>query len=209
MPTPSIARFAARPALALLTLAVSAAFAQTPPPAAPAQASPPSAPAYSPDKPAAGDAKAAETGPLAPLAWLAGCWHGNVNQRDYREHWMPLRGGLLIGVSETVMRGKSIEYEYLRLEPRADGVYYIANPSGQKETAFKLTETRVDKVADRNDEIFVFTNPEHDFPKKISYRRGTEGWLYADVEGIVRGSERRVTYPMRRIDCESGEFITK
>ena len=29
------------------------------------------------------------------------------------------------------------------------------------------------------------------------------------VEGTVGGAERKATYPMRRIDCESGEFIPR
>ena len=43
----------------------------------------------------------------------------------------------------------------------------------------------------------------------IVYRRGSEGWLYASVEGKLRGEDRTVTYPMRRVGCESGEFIRK
>ena len=33
---------------------------------------------------------------LAEFAWLEGCWTGNVNQRDFREQWMPLRGGMRV-----------------------------------------------------------------------------------------------------------------
>ena len=33
--------------------------------------------------------------------------------------------------------------------------------------------------------------------------------MYATVEGKVGGAERKATYPMRRIDCESGEFILR
>ena len=146
---------------------------------------------------------------LEPLAWLEGCWRGEVNQREYREHWMPLRGGMLIGVSQTVMQGKMQGYEYLRLESRADGVYYIAAPSGKAEAAFRLEEQTVDKTGDRNDTIFTFANPRPEFPQRIVYRRASEGWLYATVEGKVGGADRQVTYPMRRIDCESGEFIPR
>jgi len=150
-----------------------------------------------------------EVAALEPLAWLEGCWRGEVNQREYREHWMPLRGGMLIGVSQTVMQGKMQGYEYLRLESRADGVYYIAAPSGKAEAAFRLEEQTVDKTGDRNDTIFTFANPRPEFPQRIVYRRASEGWLYATVEGKVGGADRQVTYPLRRVDCESGEFIRK
>ena len=60
---------------------------------------------------------------------------------------------------------------------------------------------------DGTDAVYTFVNPAHDFPQRIVYRRGTEGWLYVHVEGKLKGEERRIIYPMRRIDCESGEFL--
>ena len=142
----------------------------------------------------------------ASLAWLDGCWGGTVNQRDFREQWSPLRGGILLGFGSTVFQGKPQSYEYLRIEPRADGVYYVALPSGQKETAFKLVTIEKDP---QGDVLHTFTNPANDFPQRIVYRRGTEGWLYATIDGKLKGEDRQVIYPMRRIDCETGEFIRK
>lgn len=169
--------------------------------------------AQSPPAPAAAPAPGAATpplvvapaaeGPLADFAWLAGCWRGSANQREFREHWMPLRGDLMLGTGHTVNGGRTQDYEYMRLEPRADGVHYLAAPMGQKEAAFRLSERSVDGP----DTIFTFANAEHEFPQRIVYRRGGEGWLYIHVEGKLRGEERRVIYPLRRIDCESGELI--
>ena len=62
---------------------------------------------------------------------------GTVNQREFREHWLPLRGGMMLGAARRCSRARRRDYEYLRIEPRADGVYYVAMPSGN-ETAFKL-----------------------------------------------------------------------
>ena len=158
---------------------------------------------------AAAQAPAAPEDPLAPLAWLDGCWRGTVNQREFREHWMPLRGGLLLGVSQTVMGGKSQGYEYLRIESRPDGIYYVATPSGKSEDAFKFIGKTIDTMGDRGDELFAFENPSLEFPRRIVYRHASGGWLYAQVEGKVNGADRQVIYPMRRIDCASGAFINK
>ena len=152
-----------------------------------------------------GSESPAASGPLAPLAWLSGCWRGSVNQRDFREHWLPLRGDLLIGAGHTVNAGRTQDYEFVRIEPRGDGIHYVAMPSGQKESAFRLGEPKTDGA----DTIFTFTNPAHDFPQTIVYRRATGGWLYVHVEGKLGGEERRIIYPFRRVDCESGEFIEK
>jgi hypothetical protein len=153
--------------------------------------------------------QAAEPGPLAPLAWLDGCWRGSVNGREFREHWMPLRGNLLIGVSQTVLKDKTQDFEYLRVEPRDDGVYYVILPPNRSESAYKLTGQPAAPAADGKEEEYVFTNPALEFPKKITYRRGKQGWLYATVAGTVKGADREITYPMRRIDCQSGELILR
>jgi hypothetical protein len=128
-----------------------------------------------------------------------------VNQRDFREHWLPLRGNLLVGAGHTVVAGNTQDFEYLRIEPRADGVYYVAAPSGQKSSVFRLAERKTDGP----DTIFTFANVASEFPQTIVYRRGTGGWLYVHVEGKLGAEERKVIYPFRRIDCEGGEFLER
>ena len=179
---PSIFR---RPlSIALLSLLLPAVVAAqgTPPPASPAAPS-----------------------PLDDFAWLAGCWEGKVNQRDFREEWLPLRGDIMVGASQTASLGKTQSYEFLRIEPRADGVYYIPMPSGRKETLFRMTN----KKTDGEDVIFTFENPSGDFPQRIIYRHGSGGWLYAHVGGVVNGEAKEVIYPMRHVDCQTGELIHK
>jgi hypothetical protein len=175
--TPNLARLLP----ALLLAAATALHAQAPAPAAPI-----------------------DIGTTASLSWLDGCWGGNVNQRNFREQWMPLRGGVLLGIGSTVFQDKLQSYEYLRIEGRPEGVFYVALPSGQKEAAFKLVSAT---TTEDQSTAFTFANPDHDFPQRIIYRRGSEGWLYATIEGKLKGEDRQVIYPMRRIDCESGEFI--
>jgi len=140
---------------------------------------------------------------LTSLGWLDGCWRGEVSQYEFREHWLPLRGGLMVGAGHIVSQGKTQDYGYLRLEPRPDGVYYVSISSAKKESSFKLTDTAIDD----KDTIFTFTNPGDEFPQRIVYRRGIDGWLYASVEGKVKGEEKKVIYPMRRVDCQSGDLI--
>ena len=147
----------------------------------------------------------AATVALSDLSWLSGCWRGSVNQREFREHWLPLRGNLLIGASHTVTQDRTQNFEYVRIESRSDGLYYVAHPSAGKDLSFRLAERQVDGP----DTIFTFANDAQDFPQRIVYRRGTEGWLYIHVEGRVQGEERRVIYPLRRIDCESGDLSAK
>jgi uncharacterized protein DUF6265 len=169
--------------------------------------------------PAAAPAPAAAASPLDALSWLRGCWKGSVNRREFREQWSPPRGGMMVGISHTVVapkiRGtlnqkleavgkelnpateKTQDFEYLRLEARADGVYYVDVPSGKKELAFKLT----DVGEDRGHKVFTFTNTVDEFPQRIVYRHATEGWLYAQVMAKPGSHTNDVTYPMQHVDC--------
>lgn len=138
------------------------------------------------------------------LAWLEGCWAGNVNQRNFREQWTPVRGTMLLGVGSTVYQGKVQDYEYLRIEARPDGVFYVASPSGKGETPFKLTSIG---PAEDQATLYTFSNPANEFPQEIVYRRATGGWLYATIQGKLKGEDRKVIFPMRRVDCETGDLI--
>ena len=90
---------------------------------------------------------------------------------------------------------KTQDFEYLRMEQRADGVYYVVVPSGTKELTFRLSG-----VSDESGgKAFTFTNVVDEFPQRIVYRRGTEGWLYAQVTASKGGND--VVYPMHHIDC--------
>jgi hypothetical protein len=117
---------------------------------------------------------------------------------------------MMIGFSHTTVQDKqraaamrTDDYSYLRLEARADGVYYIAIPSGKKEAAFKLTSTR----EENGRMLYTFTNPADEFPQRIVYVRGKEGWLYAQVAGKVGSEQKEVTYPMQRVDCATGALV--
>jgi hypothetical protein len=145
------------------------------------------------------------TGPLAPLAWMRGCWEGKVNQRDFREEWLPTASDMMIGVSQTTLRDKTIDFEYLRLESRPEGVFYVAAPSGKNEAAFRLAG----QTTSGGDEVFTFVNttPGAEYPQRIIYRHASEGWLYATVEGKIKGMDKQVVFPMRRVDCQTGAVV--
>ncbi|MEO9137095.1 MAG: DUF6265 family protein [Casimicrobiaceae bacterium] len=183
------------------------------PEAAPSQTATPAAtapyrPADANDKAGANperQADAGDAGPLVPLAWLEGCWQGTVNQREFREQWMPLRDGILIGTGQQVLRNSLQDYEFLRLEARPDGVYFTQFSGDRTDASFKLAST----TTDDKDTIFTFANTVDAFPSRLIYRRGTGGWLYETIEGSPDGADKKVIYPLRRINCESGELILK
>src|SRR5262245_47362635 len=120
------------------------------------------------------------------VGWLSGCWAFTRNGRHVIEQWTPPEGGTLVGLSRTVVNARTIEYEFLLIRSGANGLEYVAKPSGQAEAIF--TATRVTGTE------AVFENPAHDFPKKILYTRNGDV-LTAAIEGPMNGQTRRVEFP--------------
>ena len=186
------------------------AFAQPAAPAAPAATPPPSLPGASPTTepaPAAAvragpAAVAAQTPTFDDLAWLRGCWGGRVGRRAFGEQWQPVKDGVMLGRSETLVRQQMKDDTSLRIESRPDGLYYVAIPAGKKEVAFKLTGIEDDKGV----KVFTFIGPGEDFPQRIVYRRTGEETMFAQVAGKVGGKDKEVTYPMHRVDCAAGSL---
>ncbi len=131
---------------------------------------------------------------IESLFWLSGCWDNGDTLRHYEEQWMKPAGNSMLGMSRTVAQGKTVEYEFLRIQRQENGaIYYVANPSGQQQDSFKLvkfTETEL-----------IFENPEHDFPQRIIYRIQGD-LLVARIEGKNKGKERGVDFPMKRARCD-------
>ena len=118
-----------------------------------------------------------ETYDIADLAWISGDWQtASGGKAQIEEHWTALAGASMMGLSRTVAQGKTVEFEYLRIEQRVDGIYYVAHPKARcPGTDFKLTTLSKQEA--------VFENPEHDFPKRIIYRKSSDGSLIASIDG--------------------------
>jgi hypothetical protein len=124
------------------------------------------------------------------LAWLSGCWSQPRANGGVEEHWMAPLGESMLGMSRTVVSGKTVEYEFLRIAVVNGTLAYVAAPSGQTETAFPLKTLE--------DGVVVFENPSHDFPQRVIYRRNADASVTARVEGTVDGKTRGQDFPYRR-----------
>ena len=101
-------------------------------------------------------------------------------------------GNMMLGINHTVAEGKTREYEFMRIVQEENGdIFFVAAPSGQKEARFKLMS-----VSEREAR---FENPAHDFPQRILYRRDGDS-LVGRIEGISKGKERAIEFPLTRAD---------
>ncbi|HJZ81752.1 MAG TPA: DUF6265 family protein [Pyrinomonadaceae bacterium] len=113
---------------------------------------------------------------ISDLSWLAGAWQSPPGGRaQIEEIWTPPAAGAMLGMSRTIAGDKMVEFEFLRIEQRGNDLYYVASPAGRcPATDFKLTRLSSQEA--------VFENPEHDFPKRIIYRKGADGSLTASID---------------------------
>ena len=117
-------------------------------------------------------AAAAPPNDFEALGWLAGCWEGQGGGGKNQECWMAPEGGMMLGTSRVISE-RGAQFEFLRIASHGDSLALLASPSGKPAVAFELVES--------SKGLAVFTNPEHDFPQRITYRRQGES-LTARVE---------------------------
>lgn len=133
----------------------------------------------------------AQEAELSMFAWLAGTWEMTQGQRVVEELWTPPTSNAMIGMSRTVVGGRTAEFEFLRIEKRGADVFYVPQPNGRPPVSFKLTSSA--------DGRYVFENTSgEDRVNKIEYRREGEDGLYARVEGARDGKPFALEFRYRR-----------
>ena len=134
---------------------------------------------------------------IEDISWLAGCWERIDPSKDLQisEQWMKPAGGIMLGTGRTVKNGKTVDFEFTRIEQRTEGLFYVARPAANKEdTDFKLIRSGKSEI--------VFENLAHDFPQRVMYRLLPGDRLAARIEGLRGGVLRGVDFPMKRVACD-------
>jgi hypothetical protein len=107
-------------------------------------------------------------------AWLEGSWKLTTGGSAVEEHWTSPSDGMMMGMSRSVSNGKLKSFEFLRIQVQGSDLVYLAQPQGRPATEFKLTQ--------HSDSELIFANPQHDFPKRIIYRRQSSDRVLARIE---------------------------
>jgi hypothetical protein len=120
---------------------------------------------------------------LAGLEFMAGCWRSGEAARYVEEVYTRPTANLMLGVSLTVRDGRAVEHELIRVEASGDRVLMTPYPGGvASEHPFALTTLRPGEEA-------IFEAPEHDYPKRILYRRNPDGTRTARIDGGPQDGE--------------------
>ena len=116
---------------------------------------------------------------IADLSWMAGSWTGESRGIQMEEHWTAPKGNSMVGIHRDVGKGRTMLFEFLRIEQRGDQLVYLSMPNGRSPaTPFPLKEISGNRV--------VFENPKHDFPQRIIYWKDGND-LRARIEGTKNG----------------------
>jgi hypothetical protein len=128
---------------------------------------------------------------LQDIGWLAGEWQIASPTRCVEEQWTAPSSNMLVGMSRTVGDGRTTSFEFMRIEARADGIYYVAQPGGRPPVDFKLASESATEL--------VFVNPGHaDRVKKVLYTRAAGDRMTARIEGENGGKAFAEDYAYQR-----------
>ncbi len=128
---------------------------------------------------------------LADLSWMVGDWEGTFRGAELEEHWISAKGRTMLGLGRTVLKDRTMSFEFLRLEQRKDGIVYVASPNGGPVTEFRQTASDARSAQ--------FENPTHDHPKVIRYALTPDGGLVATLEGDEGGKHVKQEFRFTRV----------
>lgn len=120
-----------------------------------------------------------------------GKWKSEDKNMLIFEEWQKNNDTSFSGEGYFFKNGEKIITEKLYLLKLHDQIVYIAKPGKNDPTLFTLTEYDPQK--------FIFENPEHDFPKKITYEFINDSTLNAFIEGEMNAEKKVVKFSLKRI----------
>jgi len=132
----------------------------------------------------------ADDPPARRFDWLSGHWCAEGGGQLLEEFWLPPEGNLALGIGRTIKNGVTTSHEFMRIETRDGVTNYVSIHDGQPPTPFKLTASGAEWAR--------FENPQHDFPKRVEYRRTSSG-LHAEIAGPDKdGKPAVIPFEFRR-----------
>jgi hypothetical protein len=183
--------------ISLCLVAFTACACPAPPPG---EAAAPELPAPSTPSTPPADAPAASGG-LAALEFMTGSWASTTPEGQTEEMWTAPRGGTMLGVGRVVAGERTAFFEFMTIEEQAEGIVLTAMPRGAKGVPFKLVEIQGGQA--------IFANPDHDFPKRIIYRKEPNGMLAARVDGGPEPNAKAESYRYVRVMQQPGGVTSR
>jgi hypothetical protein len=124
--------------------------------------------------------------------FLEGTW--KMENREVYEEWKSHDDGSLIGISYRLNDGEQEVTESLEIMRQGKQIIYTATVPDQNEGK------KIEFVLHQPDSLtYSFENPEHDFPKKISYQKKSNTEIYVSVTGE---DDQGFSFTMYKVDSD-------
>jgi hypothetical protein len=125
---------------------------------------------------------------IEDLRFMSGCWHGTFESDKgvgtIEEHYTEPASNLMLGTTRYLRGDEAVEFEFSAIRRDDRGVWLTPYPGGvASPDAFRLTSAGGD--------LAVFEAPEHDYPKRILYRRDADGTLNARIDAGAEDPDGR------------------
>jgi hypothetical protein len=125
--------------------------------------------------------------------WLVGTWENITSRGIIYETWKKNSATELEGMSYAIKERDTMIFEKIRLVQERDSMFYIPIIKDQNNSLpTKFSEKLVSETK------LVFQNLNHDFPQIISYTKINDDSLVAEISGLIKGKERKQSFPMKR-----------
>jgi|SRR5687767_1057868 len=126
--------------------------------------------------------------------WLTGSWTTKVKKGTIMESWHAFNDSTMLGESVMIsLTGQSNVLENLKLSYQSGTYYYVSRVKGQnngQEVKFRITS--------HSKNGFVAENPEHDFPKRITYQLVNKDSIHAFIDGGPSMPEKKSDFHYSR-----------
>jgi len=124
---------------------------------------------------------------------LEGTWKMNTKRGAICEEWKKMNKNHLQSRGYMIKGSDTVVNERVALTKTKEGVFYtstVEDQNNKQPIAFKMTKVE--------NNLFVFENPQHDFPKRIVYKFITADSLHAFVDDGNDESKKRQNFYYKR-----------
>ena len=116
--------------------------------------------------------------------WLLGTWENKSPDGVLTESWQKVNDSTFTATSYFIKTDDTLHSEKITLAQKGEMLLYSATVNGQND----------DKAIDfgstsETEKKLVFENPSHDYPQKITYTKGANNTLTAEITGNLRGKK--------------------
>lgn len=124
---------------------------------------------------------------------LEGKWIMKTKKGFIGEEWVKINDDYLQNKGFYIKGSDTVITERVSLKKTAEGIFYtstVENQNNKQPISFSLTAA--------GNHVFVFENPVHDFPKRITYELVSADSLHAYIDGGVDAAEKRQDFYYRK-----------